>query len=254
MDFQLEICANSIRSAVAAQKGGAHRIELCDNMAEGGTTPSYGMISLCKKLLSIPIFPIIRPRGGDFLYTDEEFEVMKTDVIDCREMGCQGVVTGILKTDGSIDTQRCAELIALAKPMQVTFHRAFDRCNDLEKGLEDVIALGCERILTSGGETNAYDGIPVLKILSKAAGRIGIMAGAGINEKNIAEIATKTGIKQFHSTAKSGVSSMMQFSRSGKLSAADNLSPLLETDTAIVKKMIAALNLINFNVNQIDYP
>lgn len=245
MAFQLEICANSIRSAVAAQKGGAHRIELCDNMAEGGTTPSYGMISICKKNLSIPIFPIIRPRGGDFLYSNDEFEVMKADVINCREMGCEGVALGILNADESIDTNRCAELVALARPMEVTFHRAFDRCNDFEQGLEDIIALGCERILTSGGETDAYEGIPILKnLVEKAVGRLSIMAGAGITEKNIAEIALKTGINQFHSTAKSVVNSEMRFSKLGKLSKSDSSNFLLETNAGIVKKMVQALSFI----------
>lgn len=238
MAFQLEICANSIRSAIAAQKGGAHRIELCDNMAEGGTTPSYGLISLCKNLLSIPVFPIIRPRGGDFLYSNDEFEVMKADVINCREMGCEGVALGILNADGSVDINRCAELIALAKPMEVTFHRAFDRCNDLEKCLEDIIALGCQRILTSGGEVNAYDGISLLKkLVCQSGNRIAIMAGSGINATNIREIAMATGIQQFHSTAKSSVPSAMQYSRPGALAEADRADIRLETDAGIVKRM-----------------
>jgi copper homeostasis protein len=200
---QLEICVGSWQSAKAAQEGGANRIELCDNLAEGGTTPSRGMILKCKKSLQIPFFPIIRPRGGDFVYSDDEFEIMKEDVIACREIGCQGIVIGMLRKDASIDTERCSDLIALAGGMQITFHRAFDRCSDMEKGLEDIIQLGCDRILSSGGKENAFDGLENLKSLVKQAGsRIIIMPGAGINELNLHEIACETGADEFHTTAK----------------------------------------------------
>ncbi len=203
MSFILEICAGTIRSAIAAQSGGADRIELCDNLASGGTTPSFGMIFTAKKLLNIPIFPIIRPRGGDFFYSKEEFEIMKKDVICCNKLGCEGLVLGMLNRDGSIDKDRCYELIALARPMQVSFHRAFDRCNDLEKGLEEIIGLGCDRVLSSGGERYAFDGIQRLKALAGQAGkRISIMPGSGITDKNIAEIARETGTYEFHGTAK----------------------------------------------------
>lgn len=245
MDFELEICANSIRSALAAQQGGATRIELCDNMAEGGTTPSAGMVSLCKKLLNIPVFPIIRPRGGDFLYTDEEFEVMKADILACKNLGCEGVVIGILKTDGSIDTEGCAELVALARPMQVTFHRAFDRCNNLKKGLEDIISLGCERVLTSGGEISAADAIPILtKLVKQAAGRINIMIGSGVNEENISALAKQTGAKQFHSTAKITAGSGMAYYGNGNLAQQDGHFPIMETSSENVKKMKQALQAI----------
>ena len=238
MHFQLEICANSIRSALAAQQGGADRIELCDNMAEGGTTPSYGLISICKKLLQIPVFPIVRPRGGDFLNLQEEFEVMKQDVITCRALGCEGVAIGMLTEYGSIDIERCAELIALARPMQVTFHRAFDRCNNLEKGLEDIIRMGCERVLTSGGEVYATDGIKVLKkLVHQAKGRISIMPGSGINEENIFRIAKNSGAHEFHSTAKSFSDSKTKLLNPGNLAQADGLFQLLETDPERVQNM-----------------
>ncbi|HYK75575.1 MAG TPA: copper homeostasis protein CutC [Daejeonella sp.] len=238
MDFQLEICANSIQSALAAQAGGATRIELCDNMTEGGTTPSYGMISLCKKLLQIPVFPIIRPRGGDFLYTDEEFEVMKQDVIACRNLGCDGVVLGILNADGSIDTERCAQLIALARPMQVTFHRAFDRCNDLEKGLEVIIALGCERVLTSGGKRYAVDAILILKqLVQQATGRIHILIGSGVNTENIALLAKETGATEFHSTAKISWASKMIYRPDNELGQADLNTAIQESSEELVRKM-----------------
>lgn len=242
MGFELEICVNSIPSALAAQQGGATRVELCDNMAEGGTTPSAGMISLCKKLLTIPIFPIIRPRGGDFLYSDEEYEVMKEDVLFCRQSGCEGVVLGILKPDGSIDTKRCAELIPLARPMQVTFHRAFDRCNDLDRGLEAIISLGCDRLLTSGGEVAAAEAADKLaELVTQASGRISIMPGSGVTEENIASLAIKTGALQFHSTAKETVYSKMQFKRTGKLANLDGNFPIMQTSAAKVRMMKEAL-------------
>jgi len=242
MDFELEICVNSIQSALAAQKGGATRIELCDNMAEGGTTPSAGMVSLCKKMLNIPVFPIIRPRGGDFLYSDEEYEVMKQDILFCRQTGCEGVVIGILEPDGAIDTVRCAELIALARPMQVTFHRAFDRCNDLEKGLEAIISLGCERLLTSGGEITAAESVEQLAhLVTQANGRISIMPGSGVNENNISLLALKTGAMQFHSTAKEMVNSAMQFKGTGKLAGVDGDFPIMQTSAAKVTMMKEAL-------------
>ena len=206
MPAVLEICAGSIKSAIAAQDGGADRIELCDNLSVGGTTPSYGMISICKKIIHIPLFPIIRPRGGDLIYSDEEFEAMKQDVICCKNIGCEGVVFGILNSDASIDIERCAELVSLARPMQVSFHRAFDRCNNLQRGLEDIISLGFERLLTSGGELQAINAIQIIKSLVLQAGdRIRIMPGSGITEKNILQILNETGAKEFHSTAKSQV-------------------------------------------------
>ena len=242
MDFELEICANSIHSALAAQLGGASRIELCDNMAEGGTTPSAGMIIQCKKLLSIPVFPIIRPRGGDFLYSDEEFKVMKQDISFCKEAGCEGVVIGILKGDGSIDLARCSELVALAQPMQVTFHRAFDRCNNFEKGLEDIISLGCQRVLTSGGELSAANAPEKLrKLVVQAGARIAIMAGSGITEDNIALIAERSGVRQFHSTAKTTVVSAMTYRAFGDLAQQDGDFAIMETSSAKVQRMKQAL-------------
>jgi copper homeostasis protein len=188
---------------MAAQLGGADRIELCDNLAEGGTTPSYGMLLKCKKTLQIPFFPIIRPRGGDFVFSEDEFEIMKEDVIACKDLGCKGIVIGILRKDGSIDTERCAQLIDLAKGLEITFHRAFDRCNDLKKGLEDIIGLGCHRVLTSGGKEYAFEGLELLKSLFIQAGsRISIMPGSGVNEQNLAQIAQETGAHEFHTTAK----------------------------------------------------
>jgi copper homeostasis protein len=208
----LEICANSYESALAAQNGGAKRVEFCDNLAEGGTTPSYAQIALAKKNLSIEVWPIIRPRGGDFLYSDIEFELMKEDIRICRSLNCEGIVTGILKADGTIDKERCAELIELAKPMEVAFHRAFDMSNDMDQALEDLIALQIKRVLTSGGAPSAILGSEKLaQLVKKADGRIIIMPGAGINGNNIKELIDQTGATQFHASAKEFVASKMKF-------------------------------------------
>ncbi|QPH39830.1 copper homeostasis protein CutC [Pedobacter endophyticus] len=208
----LEICGNSFESALAAQHGGAKRVELCDNLAEGGTTPSYSQIALSKQKLNIAIWPIIRPRGGDFLYSEIEFSLMKEDIAICKSLNCDGVVIGILQADGTIDKKRCAELIELAKPLPVAFHRAFDMSNDMEKSLEDLIDLGIVRVLSSGGAASAIDGADVLaKLVKQAAGRIVIMPGAGINEHNISTLISKTGATDFHASAKTFVQSKMQY-------------------------------------------
>jgi len=240
----MEVCANSVRSALAAQEGGAIRVELCDNLPEGGTTPSYAQIALAKKILSIKVYPIIRPRGGDFLYSDLEFNLMKEDIKICKSLNCDGVVIGILMADGSVDKERCAELIQAAKPMPVTFHRAFDMSNDLEKALEDIIELGCERILTSGGEASALKGADVLaKLVKQAKGRIIIMPGAGVSASNISYIIKVTGAKEFHASARHAVKSEMQF-RNPRLSmgsTADEFSYDL-TNSEIVKNLIELAN------------
>lgn len=242
--IQMEVCANSLTSALAAQEGGAVRVEFCDNLPEGGTTPSYAQIKLAKALLHILVYPIIRPRGGDFLYSDLEFELMKEDVKICKSLNCDGVVIGILKADGSIDKERCAELIALARPMKVTFHRAFDMCNDLEKALEELIELGCERVLTSGAAASALQGAEKLQaLITQAAGRISIMPGAGVKPENIAELIRITGAKEFHASAKHAVKSDMKFRNPGLSmgTSADEFSYDL-TDAATVKKLIELAN------------
>lgn len=239
MPFVLEICAGSIESAFEAQKGGADRIELCDNLLIGGTSPSFGMVSVCKKLIHIPIFPIIRPRGGDFVYSDAEFEAMKVDVLCCKNLGCEGVVIGILRQDSSIDMERCAELISIARPMQISFHRAFDRCSDLQKGLEDIITLGCERLLTSGGAMQAIDAIQRIKsLVLQSANRISIMPGSGITEKNILQILNETGANEFHSTAKKRVELMPD--PIGQIDKTPTFS--YETSSEIVSQMKALLH------------
>ena len=242
MQYQLEICANSVASAVAAQNGEADRIELCENINEGGTTPSFGTIFQTIKSVNLPVSVLIRPRPGDFLYTDFEFEVMKHDIETCKKLGIQGVVIGILKANGDIDTGRCAELIALARPMQITFHRAFDRCNDLKKGLEDIISMGCERVLTSGGKNVAVNGVQILKeLVQQANDRISVMPGSGITEDNIEFIAKTTGAFEFHSTAKTRVTSLMKVLISGDLKTNDSSGGIWVSDSERIRRMKKAL-------------
>jgi copper homeostasis protein len=242
--IKMEVCANSLASAMAAQEGGAVRVELCDNLPEGGTTPSFAQIALAKKVLSIKVYPIIRPRGGDFLYSDLEFEMMKEDIRICKSLNCDGVVIGILKADGTIDSERCSELIALAKPLPVTFHRAFDMSCDLFQALEDIIALGCERILTSGGKASAIEGADVIALLvTQARGRIVIMPGAGINVSNITELVKATGVREFHASARSAVESKMHF-RNPELNMGakgDEFSYSI-TNPSMVRELIARAN------------
>lgn len=222
--WALEVCANGYESALAAQQGGAIRVEFCDNLAEGGTTPSYGQLALAKRNLDIEIWPIIRPRGGDFLYSDIEFNLMKEDVKNCKALNCDGIVTGLLNADGSIDKVRTAELIELARPLPVAFHRAFDMTNNMEKALEDLIDLGIVRVLSSGGETTASKGAETLaRLVAQANGRISIMPGAGINENNITELIQQTGATQFHASAKTFVASKMVFrNESAKMGTIDD--------------------------------
>lgn len=203
MKLTLETIAFNIESCKLAQKAGAHRIELCDNPGEGGTTPSYGFIKAARQILTIDLFTIIRPRGGDFFYSHEEFEIMKTDIQVCKDLGCDGVVFGILNDDATIDKVRCKILVQLAYPMSVTFHRAFDRVTEPSQALEDVIECGFERILTSGFYSTAMEGADNLKKLIQVADeRIIIMPGSGVRSSNIGELAKTTSAIEFHSSAR----------------------------------------------------
>lgn len=208
----LEICAGSVTSCIAAQAGGASRVEFCDNLLEGGTTPSHGAIAYAREMLSIGLHVIIRPRGGDFLYSDVEYEVMKRDIAACKSLGVDGVVLGVLTADGNIDTERTRRLVDLAAPMPVTFHRAFDVARDPHKALGDVIATGCNRLLTSGQEASAPMGAALIRELREAAGdKLIVMPGAGVRAENIAQLARETGCIEFHTSARAPFPSGMRF-------------------------------------------
>jgi copper homeostasis protein len=207
----LEVCADSVESALAAQRGGAHRIELCSGLVEGGTTPSSGLISTVRSKVSIPICVMVRPRGGDFCYGTEDFETMEQDVLTAKHLGVDGVVFGILKEDGHVDVERTRHLVNVVRPLKVTFHRAFDMSRDLNESLEAMISAGVDRVLTSGGEQRVEDGASRVKQLSHAAaGRITIMAGGGITESNAHRLLVATGVRELHASAAVSVSSPMR--------------------------------------------
>lgn len=210
----LEIAANSVASALAAQEGGAGRVELCTALELGGLTPSHAQIALARERLRIPLYVLIRPRAGDFLYGELECETMLRDIETCASLGCDGVVLGMLDAEGRVDTARCRPLIVAAGKLGVTFHRAFDLSRDPAQALEDIVTLGCERILTSGMQGSAADGNALIRELVEQAGdRIVVMPGAGITAQNIAALATATGAHEFHASAKHQLPSGMHHRR-----------------------------------------
>lgn len=207
----LEICADSVESAVAAQCGGARRVELCSNLLEGGVTPSAGLISTVRRKLAIDLYVMIRPRGGDFCYTPVEFETMEKDVLMAKQLGASGIVFGILQEDGYVDIARSRCLVEMARPLKTTFHRAFDMSRELSKALEDVIATGADRVLTSGGEQKAEDGIRAIADLVKSADqRISLMVGGGITRSNVRRIIEVTGVREIHASMRVHVPSPMR--------------------------------------------
>ncbi|MBN9379963.1 MAG: copper homeostasis protein CutC [Chitinophagaceae bacterium] len=212
MAFKLEICSFDLTSALLAQEAGAHRIELCAGPAEGGTTPGPGTIRAARERLHIDLYPIIRPRGGDFLYSDEEYDTMLKEVAFCKQAGCDGVVIGLLHPDGTIDKRRAARLVELAYPLGVTFHRAFDWATNPFEALEDIISIGCERILTSGQRPTAVEGADLInELVRQADDRIIIMPGSGVRSDNILHLAEKTDANEFHTSARTKVDSAMEY-------------------------------------------
>ena len=212
-DYKFEVCANSVASCLAAQAGGAHRVELCAGIPEGGTTPSWGEITVARRVLDIKLHVIIRPRGGDFLYSEIEKETMIADIRAARKAGADGLVFGCLTPDGDVDMPMMRELMEAAGDCPVTFHRAFDRCRDPFQALEDIIGLGVTRILTSGQQPTAPQGAALIKQLVERAGdRIIILAGCGVNETNIHKLAEESGACEFHFSAREKVRSEMRYS------------------------------------------
>jgi copper homeostasis protein len=230
----LECCVNSAVSAIEAQKGGADRVELCENMLEGGCTPSSGTIKLARQHLHIGLFVMIRPRGADFCYSTEEFEVMKHDVQMTKDLGADGVVFGILKPDGTIDKERMAKLAELARPMGITCHRAFDMTRDPFEALNDLINLGIDRILTSGQRDSALLGAPLIQeLIAKAQDKIILMPGHGIKEYNLEQVIRETGAKEFHLYLTKNMKTTMQFIRENVKMGKPDLS---EYDTTVVDR------------------
>jgi copper homeostasis protein len=211
--YQIEVCANSVESALNAQNAGADRVELCAGMPEGGTTPSIGQIMMARELLTrTKLHVIIRPRGGDFLYTDLEVQTMIKDIQAAKELQVDGIVIGCLTANGDVDIKQMEHLMREADGLSVTFHRAFDMCPNPHQTLQEIIALGCDRILTSGQQPTAVQGIPMLKQLQMEADEnIIIMPGCGINPSNIQQIANETGTKEFHLSGRTNVNSRMRF-------------------------------------------
>jgi copper homeostasis protein len=238
--FVLEIAANSLGSALAAQEGGADRVELCTDLGDGGTTPSYGTVAITRDRLRIPLYVLIRPRTGDFCYDAGEVDVMLRNIEICAKVGCDGVVIGALDTEGDVDESVCRALIAAAGQLGVTFHRAFDVARDQARALDTIIGLGCERVLTSGGEANALAGAERIAGFVKQAGaRLHVMAGAGLDASNIREVALRSNAHEFHGSARAMHASLSRHRNDGL--------PGLEadwwqTDAGIVRAMVDALS------------
>lgn len=247
MNYQVEVCIDNLESLHNAMAGGATRIELCSALALGGLTPSAGLMQSAGKLSSIPVYAMIRPREGDFFYHDEELAIMVQDIHSAHQADLQGVVFGLLNRDGTIDVKRAKPLVELAHSLGlgVTFHRAFDHCAYPERALEEIIELGCERILTSGLASSAYLGLERLtQLVQQSAGRISIMAGAGVNAQNAVEIAQMTGVQELHLSAKTTRPSNMQFIRSeSKMGASDSDDFIIPiTSVEALKSTVQALN------------
>lgn len=238
-DPVLEIAANSVASALAAEAGGAARVELCSALEVGGLTPSHATIEAACERLRIPVFVLIRPRAGDFVYDDLECEVMRRDIETCKALGCAGVVIGALDAEGNVDVPLCRKLVHAAHGMSVTFHRAFDFARDPLAALEAVIGLGCERLLTSGQADDAVAGAPLIRrLVETARGRITVMPGGGIDARNIAAIRNATGAIEFHASAKKRVAPRMRTAhdRIGNMDECD-----WQTDAGGVRERINAL-------------
>jgi copper homeostasis protein len=245
MKRKLEICCYSVESAITAEKAGAERIELCDNYSEGGTTPSYAAIQISVEKLKIPVNVIVRPRGGDFLYSDVEYETIKQDVLAIKKLKANGIVIGFLKANGEIDLGKTREIMDLAKPMEVTFHRAFDMCKDPLKALGQLKEIGITRILTSGAKNKAPEGIGLLtELVDKAGNEIIIMPGSGVNSNTIDELIRKTKALEFHTSAKTFENSKMDYFNKdismGGVESIDEFSKVA-VDSVEVKKMVGIL-------------
>ncbi len=245
--FKIEACIGTLQSGIEAEKGGANRVELCDNLAEGGTTPSAALIQMTKEKLHIPAAVMIRPRHGDFLYSDLEFEIMKKDIEFCKSVGVEAVVFGLLTPEGNIDCERTKKLVETAGNMQVCFHRALDLSNDYLKAIEQIIDCGCHRILTSGGANKAVEGFENIRKAQELYGnKIEIMVGSGINAENVS-MFHNIGIRNFHLSGKIQIDSLMTYRKEGVSMgaiSADEEYKITQTDyrkIAEVKKVLESI-------------
>ena len=240
-----ELCAESIQACLAAREGGANRIELCSALSEGGLTPSHGLIRAAILRSELPVHVLLRPRGGDFLYSEDEFKLMWEDLLHARTLGAAGFVLGILRADGTVDIERTRELVELAAPLEVTFHRAFDYTCSLAQALEDVLLTGCKRILTSGGEPDVLAGAGKLtELVKQASGRIEIAVGGGLRVKDATALAQATGANHFHGSLRSSAASGMQHERNWVLEENDQFdgTSRFVVDIADVRAMIGNLH------------
>lgn len=239
MRVKVEICVDSVGSAINAFEGGASRLELCSSLAEGGLTPSLGLLKYVKSKLKIPVFVLIRPRGGDFCYSAEEFEVMRSDICIAKENGADGFVLGALTRSSDVDVENCRVLIQEAHPLPVTFHRAFDFVSNPASAVESVVSLGCQRILTSGLAPDVTQGMPVLmSLIEQAAGRIIIMPGGGVREDNVRQLLELPRINEIHSSASSLVATSVSYYNNG-LTIGNCETRWMECDSAKVKTLVA---------------
>ncbi|XP_064631257.1 copper homeostasis protein cutC homolog isoform X2 [Lineus longissimus] len=221
----MEVCVDSVASAVNAEAG--------------------GLFQVVKQAVKIPVFVMIRPRGGDFLYSEEEYEVMRMDLIALKDQGADGFVFGILGRDGHVDRTRCRELLSYARPLPVTFHRAIDMTPDIYRALDEVISIGCERVLTSGGDTSALDGLPIItKMIEIAKGRIIIMPGGGITERNLKRIIKGTGAREFHCSARSTLPSMMMFTKDNIRMGASYAPPEFSTKITDADRVRSLMTIV----------
>jgi copper homeostasis protein len=212
----LEICADSVESAEAAERGGAQRVELCSDLLEGGITPSHGLIAQVRRRIGIDLYVMIRPRGGDFCYSEQELELMEEDIAQARALGADGIVLGVLDEQAQVDASRTRHLVERAAPLPVTFHRAIDMTPDPRAALEAVIQTGAQRVLTSGGAAKVTEGAAVVASLVEAArGRIRVMAGGGIALQTIARVAEETRASEFHASLRTPVVSPVRYRRMG---------------------------------------
>ncbi len=208
----LEICLDSVESAVAAERGGADRVELCAGLPEGGTTPSAGIIAAVRKKIAIGLQVMVRPRGGDFCYSADEFSVMQRDILIAKQLGANGVVFGVLNVDGNVDKDRMRQLIDLASPLKVTCHRAFDMACDFARALDDLVEVGADRVLTSGGKKSAVDAMPTLaQLVQQAQGRISVMACGELSIVNVKAVIEYTNVREVHAGLSTAVTSAMRF-------------------------------------------